>query len=365
MKSIIKIITMLLICSIFIGTFVFLFLKSKEKPIVYETTSPFITDIILKTVATGSVLPRKEIDIKSKVSGIVDSINREAGDKVKKEDLIAQVKIIPDMVTLNNAESRLRKAGIKFEDAQKTYDRKFELFKKNIINESEFQKYQLDFDSSKEELKAAEDNLMLIRDGFSKKYEKNANTSIRSTIDGMILDIPVKVGNSVIESNTFNDGTTIAVVADMSKMIFQGKVDESEVGKIREGMELILTVGAIEDETFEATLEYISPKGVEENGAVQFEVKASIRLKENVFLRAGYSANADIVLEKRKNVLAVNESVLQFDEEKGIVFVEVETAPMQYEKKIIQTGLSDSINIEVLSGISENDKIKIGSRVVK
>ncbi len=363
MKKIIKIFITIIIASIFFGTFVFLFFKSKEKPVIYETAQPFMTDIILKTVASGSVIPRKEIGIKSKVSGIVKTVNVEAGDEVKKGDLIALVKIIPDMISLNNAESRLRKAIINFNDAKKTYKRKFEIFKKNIINESEFQRYQLNFDSSGEELKAAEDNLMLIRDGVSKKYEKNANTSIRSTIDGMILSIPVKVGNSVIESNTFNNGTTIAVVADMSEMIFQGKVDESEVGKIREGMNLILTVGAIENETFDAILEYISPKGVEESGAIQFEIKAKVKLKKNMFLRAGYSANADIVLDKRENVLAINESLLQFEDD--AVFVEVEKKLQQYEKKYIKTGLSDSINIEILSGISGNDKIKVWNRGVK
>ena len=204
---------------------------------------------------------------------------------------------------------------------------------------------------------------MLIRDGVSKKYKNNANTSIRSTIDGMILDIPVKVGKSVIESNTFNNGTTIAVVADMSEMIFEGKVDESEVGKIKEGMDLVITVGAIEDETFHAILEYISPKGVEENGAIQFEIKASVELKANTFLRAGYSANADIVLDKREKVMAISESLLQFEKEN--IFVEVEKAPQIYEKRKVETGLSDSINIEILSGISQNDKVKVWNRILK
>ena len=363
MKIIIKILTAVLIVSIFFGTFVFLYLKSKKKPVVYDTAQPFITDIILKTVASGSVTPRKEIDIKSKVSGIIETVNMEAGDLVKKGDLIAMVKIIPDMVSLNNAESRLRRAAINYNDAKKTYKRKHELFKKNIINESEFQRFQLNSDNALEELKAAEDNLMLIRDGVSKKYKNNANTSIRSTIDGMILDIPVKVGKSVIESNTFNNGTTIAVVADMSEMIFEGKVDESEVGKIKEGMDLVITVGAIEDETFHAILEYISPKGVEENGAIQFEIKASVELKANTFLRAGYSANADIVLDKREKVMAISESLLQFEKEN--IFVEVEKAPQIYEKRKVETGLSDSINIEILSGISQNDKVKVWNRILK
>ena len=363
MKKILKIFIVMLAVILFIGTFVFLYIKSREKPVVFKTVSPFQTDIILKTVASGSVIPRKEIEIKPKVSGIVDSVHVEAGQRIQKGDLIAQIKIIPEMVSLNNAESRLRKAMIVYEDSRKTYERKRELFKKKIINDGDFQAYETSYLAAKEEVGAAEDNLSLIREGMIKKYEKMANTSVRSTTEGMVLDVPVEVGDSVIESNTFNDGTTIAIVADMNDMIFSGKVDESEIGKIREGMDLILTVGAIEGERFHATLEYISPKGVEESGAVQFDIKASIDLKEHVFLRAGYSANADIVLDKRTDVLALSESVLQF--EKGKPFVEVEIAPQKFEKRYIEIGLSDSINIEILSGVTAHDKIKVWNRALK
>lgn len=356
MKTILKIIATLIIAGVFVGTIVYLYKKSQAKPVVYTTVSPITSDIIKKTVATGSVVPRKEIDIKPKVSGIVEEIYVEPGDMVKKDDLIARVKIIPDMINLNNAESRVKRAEIQLEEARKNHVRYKELFDKNVVAEAEYLTYDIAYRSAKEEMEAAEDNLQLIREGATRKAGQVTNTLIRSTIDGMVLAVPVEEGNSVIESNTFNDGTTIATVADMSEMIFEGKVDESEVGKIKEGMDLILSIGAIETEKYSAILERIAPKGVAENGAIQFEIRAAVELKSDQFIRAGYSANADIVLERRDKVLAINESLLQF--EGDTTFVEVEIAPQTYEKRMIKTGLSDGIIIEVLEGLSKEDKIK-------
>ncbi|MDP3462931.1 MAG: efflux RND transporter periplasmic adaptor subunit [Bacteroidales bacterium] len=356
MKTILKVIAALIVVGVFVGTIIYLYKKSQAKPIVYTTVTAVKMDIIKKTVATGSVVPRKEIEIKPKVSGIIEKLYVEPGDIVKKNDLIAQVKIIPDMINLNNAESRVKRAEIQLEEAKKNYVRYKELFEKNVIPEAEYLTYDIAFRSAKEELDSAEDNLQLIREGATKKAGQVTNTLIRSTIDGMVLAVPVEEGNSVIESNTFNDGTTIASIADMNEMIFEGKVDESEVGKIREGMNLILSIGAIEADKFSAILEHISPKGVAENGAIQFEIRAAVKLKEDQFIRAGYSANADIVLERRDSVLAINENLLIF--EGDTAYVEVETAPQTYEKRMIKTGLSDGLSIEVLDGLSLEDKIK-------
>lgn len=362
MKLFFKILSMLLILVVFGGTLVFLYHKSQKKPIIFETQTPYVTNIVKKTVATGSIVPRKEIEIKPQVSGIVEEIYVEAGDKLKKNDLIAKIKIIPNMISLNNAEARFNQAVINLEDTKRESDRRYKLYKKRIISTSEYQEYEMAYNSAREELDAAENNLQLIREGVTKNPGDETNTLIRSTIDGMILDIPVKEGKSVIETNNFNEGTTIAVVADMKEMIFKGKVDESEVGKIKPGMNLILSVGAIEKEKFNAELEYISPKGVEEEGAIQFEIRAKVNLKESHFIRAGYSANADIVLEKRNSVLAVKESLLQFEGEK--VFVEVENGPRQFKKKYIELGLSDGINIEIISGLSKDAKIKVWNKVI-
>ncbi len=360
MKTILKTLVILVIISVFAGTIVYLYKKSQAKPVVFETASPFTTDIIRKTVATGSVIPRKEIDIKPKVSGIISEIYVEPGDLVKKGDLIARVQIIPDMINLNNAESRVNRARIQLDESRKNYLRYKKLYEQDVIAESEYLTYEIAFQSASEELRAAEDNLQLIREGATKSTGTTTNTLIRSTINGMVLVVPVEEGNSVIESNQFNDGTTVASIADMSEMIFEGMVDESEVGKIREGMELILSIGAIEQEDFAARLERISPKGVEENGAIQFEIRAAVELKDQQFIRAGYSANADIVLERAEQVLAINESLLQFEGDS--VYVEVETSPEKYEKRFIKTGLSDGIVIEVVEGLSLNDKIKAAAR---
>jgi HlyD family secretion protein len=356
MKTVFKVLIGLVLVAVFAGTIYYLYQKSQKKPVVYNTVVPFKTTIIRKTVATGSVVPRKEIEIKPKVSGIIEEIFIEPGDIIKKDQLIARVKIIPDMINLNNAESRLKRAQIALEESKKNYDRYHDLYKQQVIPEAEFLTFEIAHKNATQELESAEDNLELIREGATKKAGQVTNTLIRSTINGMVLAVPVEEGNSVIESNTFNDGTTIASVADMNEMIFEGKVDESEVGKLSEGMELILTIGAIETEKFSAKLERIAPKGVEENGAIQFEIRASVSLKEKQFIRAGYSANADIVLDRRVDVLAINENLLKF--EGDTAFVEVETAPQAYEKRLVKTGLSDGLVIEVLEGVTEADKIK-------
>ena len=357
MKKFIKISVLILILAVFVMTIVYLYRKSQVKPVVFQTEKPFITNIIKKTVATGSVIPRKEIEIKPQVSGIVEEVFVQAGKNVKQGDIIARVRIIPDLINLNNAEARLERAKIAFDDAKLNADRQEKLFSQGVISAVENQQVQVSFKNARQEVDAAEANLELIREGVNKKSGKTTNTLIRSTIDGMLLDIPIKVGNSVIETNNFNAGTTIATIADVGDMIFQGKVDETEVGKIKPGMDLQLTIGAIENDTFHAILKYISPKGVLENGAVQFEIKADVNLKDDQFIRAGYSANADIVLDHRNNVLAVKEAMLLFQGDSA--YVEVETSPQKFEKRLIKTGLSDGINIQVLSGITAKDKIKV------
>ncbi|HEY4786417.1 MAG TPA: efflux RND transporter periplasmic adaptor subunit [Bacteroidales bacterium] len=359
MKKVIKIAIIVIVVGLFGFTLVFLYQKSKPKPVVYKTKSPIVSNIIKKTVATGSIVPRKEIEIKPKVSGIIETIYIEPGKKLHKGDLIAKIKIIPDMVNLNNAESRVNRAKFSYDDAKQAYDRQKKLYDQGVIPEADFQTVRLAMNNAREELSSAENNLDLIREGVIKKSGESTNTLVRSTIDGMILEVPVEEGDQVIESNTFNSGTTIASVADMGEMIFKGKVDETEVGKLRQGMTLLLSIGAIEKEKFNAQLEYISPKGKEENGAIQFEIKAKIQLKENFFIRSGYSANADIVLDRRDSVLCIDEGLVQFKGDS--TYVEVEKKPQQFEKRFIKTGLSDGINIEVMSGLSKKDKIKIKS----
>lgn len=363
MKKALKILLAIVIIGIFVYTIYFLYQKSQAKPVVFETTTPTVMNIVKSTMATGSVVPRQEVEIKPKVSGIIEQLYVEAGEFVKEGDLIARIKIIPDMVNLNNAQSRLNRAQISFEDAERQYKRQKDLYDQGVIAKAEFETVDIAYKSAKEEVEAAENNLELIKEGQTSNTSQTTNTLVRSTVTGMILDVPVEVGKSVIESNTFNDGTTVAIIANMGDMIFEGKIDETEVGKIHEGMPLILTVGAIDNTTFNANLEFISPKGVEENGAIQFEIKANVELKENFFIRSGYSANAAVVLAKADSVMAIPESLLQFENDSA--YVEVETAPQTFEKRFIKTGISDGINVEVVEGLNMEDKIKKPESVLR
>ena len=357
MKKIIKITLLVAIIGLVFWTFYFLYAKSQKPPETFETTTAFDTVIVKKTVATGSVSPRKEVNMKSQVSGIIEKLYIVAGQQVKQGDIIAKIKIIPNMLNLANAENRVNTAQINVDNTKLEYDRNKQLFEQNIISKSEIQVFELRLKTTNEELNASKNQLQIIQEGVSKSSGSTSNTLVKSTITGMVLDVPVKEGGQVIESNTFNEGTTIANIANMGEMIFDGKLDESEVGKVHEGMDIVLTIGAIDKEKFNAKLEYISPKGVTENGAIQFTIKATIAKENNSFLRAGYSANADIILQRKENVLAISESVLQFEKEKP--YVEVETTPQKFEKRFIKTGLSDGINIEVLDGLKKSDKIKL------
>jgi len=356
MKTFLKILAAVIVLGIFGYTIYFLYQKSQTKPIVYETSNPVISNVIKKTTATGSVIPRKEIEIKPVVSGIVDELYVVEGQQLKKGDLIAKIRIIPNMINLNNAKSGVETAKIKLEDAKRNYDRQLELLEKGVIAKADYESYEINYKNALEELETAEETLQLIRDGQIQKQSSQTNTLVKSTIDGMVLDVPVEIGNQVIESNNFNAGTTIASVADMGEMMFEGNIDESEVGKIKEGMPLLLTIGALENVTFDAVLEQISPKGTEVNGAVQFKIKADVKLRNDQFIRSGYSANADIVLARADSVMTISEGLLQFDD--SSTFVEVEVQPQIFEKRAVETGLSDGINIEVVSGINMEDKVK-------
>ena len=357
MKRFFKIFVVLLFAGLVLWVFYYLYKQSKKEPVVYEIETPFKTNILKKTVATGSVIPRREILIKPQESGIIREIFVDPGSIVKKGDRIAQIQIIPEMIEVNAAENRLNKTKLAYNNAVIEFERTKQLYEEKVITLSEYQSQELNYKTMKEDMEAAQNHLQLIQEGVTSKMGAQTNTVIRSTIDGMVLDVPLKEGNSVIKSNTFNDGTTVAIVADMAEMIFEGMVDETEVGKIKEGMHLQLSVGAVNEESFDAILEYISPKGKEENGAIQFQIRAAVSLKDNVFIRAGYSANADIVLDRRDSVLCVTEKVLQFSGDS--IFVEVETTPENYEKRLVKTGLSDGVNIEVVSGLSDADKVKI------
>ena len=359
MKKFFKIIMLVALVAVVGMTFVFLWKKSQPVVVTYEIITVEKGNIEKKAVATGKVEARNEIQIKPQIAGIIDELFKEAGEPVKKDEIIARVKVIPDMVSLNAAQSRLNMAEINLKQAEADYNRQKELFEKHVVSKEEMEKSSVSYKSSKEDYESSKDNYDLTKDGITKKSGSQSNTLIRSTINGMILNIPVKVGNSVIQTNSFNEGTTIATVANMGDMLFIGKVDETEVGRIHEGMPLTLSIGALNDRKFNAKLEYISPKGTEESGAIMFEIKAAAKIPDSVFVRAGYSANAEIILVDAKDVIMVPESVIEFNKDTAFVNILVKEDKIQvFKKRIIKTGLSDGINIEVLSGLKLKEKIR-------
>lgn len=360
MKKYFKYILMALVAVIFIGTFVFLYIKSQPQPEVYDEFTLQRMDIRKTTVVTGKIEPRNEVNVKPQISGIITEILKEAGETVQEGEVIAKVKVIPDMGSLSAAQSRLRLAEINRKQAQTDYDREKTLFDKGLVAADEYDKIAQALRQAREEVDAALDNLEVVRDGVSKSNASASSTLIRSTITGLILDIPVKVGNSVILANTFNDGTTIATVANMNDLIFRGNIDETEVGRLSTGMTMKITIGALQDLKFDARLEYIAPKATDQNGANQFEIKAAVNLPSNATnIRSGYSANAEIVLAEAKNVLAVQESAIEFDGDDTYVYViKGEGDKKTYERRKVQTGISDGINIEIRSGVKPNERIR-------
>ena len=359
-----KLIIAIIIAFIFIGTFVFLYQKSQPEPIVYNEFTTKMGDVSKTTLITGKIEPRNEVNVKPQISGIITDIYKEAGDVVKAGEVIAKVKVIPDMSQLSSAESRIRLAEINAKQAQTDYDRDKVLFDKHLITAESFDKVSQTLHQAQEEVKAATDALEVVRDGVSKSNASASSTLIRSTISGVILDIPVKVGNTVILSNTFNDGTTIATLANMKDLIFRGNIDETEVGQLAIGVPMKITIGALQDVKLNASLEYISPKAVENNGANQFEIKAAIDVKGAKDLRSGYSANAEIVLQTAKNVLTIPESAVEFSGDSTFVYlVKGKGEQKTYERHPVTIGISDGVNIEIKKGLSQKDIVR-GPQVV-
>lgn len=365
MKKYYKLIVALIIALVFIGTFVFLYQKSQPKPVVYTIFEPAVGDITKSTVITGKIEPRNEVNVKPQISGIITEIFKEAGQYVNEGEVIAKVKVIPDMGQLSSAQSRVRLAEINLNQAQIDYNRQKTLFDKGLVSSDEYEKVAQSFNQAKEEMSAAVDALEVVMNGVSKSNANQSSTLIRSTISGVILDIPVKVGNSVILSNTFNDGTTIASVANMNDLIFRGNIDETEVGMISEGMPVKITVGALQDLSFDAVLEYVSPKAIESNGSNHFEVKAAVKSVGEGKIRSGYSANAQIVLAQAKKVMTLPESAIEFVGDSTFVYVvEGKGEKVSYTRTPVKTGLSDGLNIEIKSGISKKQKVR-GPQVVE
>ncbi|MBQ4192479.1 MAG: efflux RND transporter periplasmic adaptor subunit [Bacteroidales bacterium] len=361
MKKFSKYIITALIALFVIGTFVFLFKQSRPKEVRYQELEAAVMDIQRTTVVTGKIIPRNEVNVKPQINGIIAEIYKKAGEQVQENEVIAKLKVIPDMNSLSSAQSRVRLSEINLKQAQTNYDREKALYDKQLVSADEFEKVLQALNQAKEERSAAQDALEVIRDGVSRSNATSSSTLVRSTITGLILDVPVKVGNSVIQANTMNDGTTVATVANMNDLIFDGNVDETEVGSLHEGLPVVITIGALQNYSFDATLEYISPKAVESNGANQFEIKAAVSVTSDQMIRSGYSANAEFVLEEAKGVLSLPESALEFDGDD--TYVQVLNADGSTTRTKVETGLSDGVNIEIKSGVTEGTKVR-GSKIV-
>ena len=378
MKRTGTIIVLLLILVAFAAGIYYIYTKDKADPIIYETEQASTRTIIKKTVATGSIVPKEEVLIKPNISGIIDEIYIEAGDQVEAGQLIAKIKVVPNVSSLTNAKNNIagartavQTAKLALENQRSVYNRQKALFEKGVISANDFDAVQNTFNTAQQRVKQEEVNLRtatqnydIVKTGTTSGLGSAATTLVRSTITGMVLEVPVKAGNQVIEANNFNDGTTIATLADVDKMIFEGKVDESEVGKIKENLPLEITVGAIENAKFDAVLDYIAPKGNEENGAIQFEIKGTLdAINSDTFIRAGLSANASIILTRADSVLAVKEALIQYDPKTKKPYVEVATGDQEFERREVQTGVSDGIFVQILEGVSEEDNIKIWNQI--
>ena len=362
MKRVLKYIIFALIAVLFIGTFVFLFKNSRPEKEQFQELEATIGNVSRSTVITGKIVPRNEVNVKPQINGIISELCKEAGQQVKEGEVIAKLRVIPDMNSLSSAQSRVRLAEINLKQAKTNWEREKALYDKKLVSDEEYDQVLQTYNQAVEEKNAAQESLEVIRDGVSKSNATGSSTLVRSTITGLILDIPVKVGNSVIQANTMNDGTTVATVANMTDLIFDGNIDETEVGSLVEGMPMIISIGALYDYSTEASLEYISPKAVENNGANQFEIKAAVKGDSSHMIRSGYSANAEIVLARADSVLVIPESALEFEGDSTFVYRQTEAG--EYEKVSVSTGLSDGLNIQITDGLAQGDKVR-GPRVIK
>lgn len=361
MKKVVKYVVIVLLVIAALWAAMFFIRTNSKSAITYETKQPFISNIEKKTVATGKVVPEDEILIKPQITGIIEEVYLEEGAKVKAGDLIAKIKVIPNEQSLNQASGRVRNAQYALNNIKIEYDRNKAIFDKGVISSQDFNTIQLQFNQAQQELKNAQIDYQIINKGTAAGASV-ANTIIRATVSGTILEIPVKEGDQVIQSNNFNDGTTIATIADLTKMIFEGKVDEGEVGKLKIGTPLEISLGAVEGKKFNAKLRFIAPKGVEESGAVQFKIEGEVNVDDDVLIRAGYSANASLVLDTKENVLVIPEALLQFDKVTDKPYVEVAVGDQKFERKDVEIGISDGVNVEIISGLTEADKVKVWNK---
>lgn len=359
MKKFFRILMWIIIAAIFIGTFVYLFLNSRGHEATYELVSPRQMTIERTTVLTGDIEPRDEIEIKPQISGIISEILVEPGDHVNNGDIIAKIKVIPEATQLSSAENRIRVAQISLEQARQTYERTKALFEKKYESREKYETDLAAYRQAEQELEQAQDQLRIVRDGVSSFDTQGSNTLVRATVTGLVLEVPVKVGSSVIQSNTFNDGTTIAKIADMTDLIFKGKIDETEVDLLSEGMTVRISVGAIQGSDYPATIEKIAPIATDDNGTNTFEVKAALNVGDTSKLRAGYSANATVILEKAQEAIAIPERVVEYAGDSSFVYLLRSDTPQTFDRISVKTGISNGIDVQLLEPASITTETKL------
>ena len=348
--------------------------NSKENE-VFLTRKPMLQDMEDKVMATGKIVPREEIEIKPNMSGIIDKILVKEGDKVTMGQLIATLKIVPSVSQVNAAQQDVQNANLQINNAkanlatqQQQFNMQQRLYNQGVISKQEFLTAQQNLLSMQNQLKnanqqfqTAQKNLQIARTGVADGLQSLATTQIRSKANGTVLEVPVKVGYQVIEANQFNAGTTICSVADLNSLIFEGKIDEAQAGKIKEGMEMKVIIGALQNKKFPGKVTMIAPKGKDESGTIKFPIEGDVFNPNNEYIRAGFSANGEIVLSSQKNALLLDESLIQYEKDKGTdkPFVEVKQPNGSFKKTYVKLGASDGINVQILSGIDKNADVKV------
>lgn len=346
--------------------------NSKESE-VFLTRKPSIKNLDDKVMATGKIEPREEIEIKPNISGIIQSISVKEGDKVEAGQLLATIRIVPNVTDVNNAtmqinnsQIQLANAKINVDNQQKQFAMQEKLYKQGVISKQEYiaaqQQLQTTLQQQKlasQQLNAAQKQLQIVRTGATPELQSMATTQIRAKAAGTVLEIPVKVGGQVIEANSFNPGTTICSIADLNSLIFKGKIDEAQAGKLKEGMDMNVVIGALQNKSFPGKVTLIAPKGTEESGTIKFNVEGNVTNPKGEYIRAGFSANGEVILSSQKNALLLDESLIQYDKGNNKSFVEVKQPNGSFKKTYVKLGASDGINVQILSGIDKNSEVKV------
>lgn len=347
-------------------TFYFLWKQAQPVPDVYETVKPEVRTLVRSTVATGNIDPRRRVNIKPQTTGIITELLVQPGDMVRDGQVVARIKVIPDMDKLDQVKSHIESAKIELEKVERESERTRQLYNKGVVSREEYEASESKLAVARENLLSAESQLEVVTTGSSERSGNINTTVVKSTMDGMVMSVPVKEGASVSGTSMFSDGTTICSVADMEDVQFKGNIDETEVDLLRVGMPLVLIPGAMQNVRIPAVLEYVAPEGVEQNGAMQFEIKASTVIPEGVTLRSGYSVNAEIVLEEVHDVLSVDETCIEFEKDKAYVWCLTsdvkDTKHQTWERIPVEVGVSDGLYIQILSGVDGNCLLK-GNKV--